>query len=332
MNGRLAAWKRGSVDHEARDGDGLLGAELVLLNLDRGAALLEADDFAARHQLEGGFIIELRGPTDGQLQLAAGDQKMIGAEQDAGTGNIDGPAVSRVFAAAFVEHAVTDFALDRKAIRVAPVGGGLVWVWVWIHVIIRVSFIRLYEFACARRFAQVIGRRFGHSTCVLAGLSACFRLSYHAPMSKLVSTVAALVLGVACLLTIGSAKDSKKNVVAPAGARPSPNYSAGIQVGDTLYVAGQTGSDPKTQKVPENFEDEVKQCLVNIGEILHAGKMDYSDVVAVQVYLTDMDLFQRMNAVYTGVFKEPRPTRTTVGVVKLAGAGAHIEITVTARK
>lgn len=151
-------------------------------------------------------------------------------------------------------------------------------------------------------------------------------------MSKLVSTLATLVLGVACLLTVGSAADSKKTVVAPDGARPNPNFSAGMRVGDTLYVAGQTGTDPKTRKTSENFEEEVKQCLANIGEILHAGKMDYSDVVAVQVYLTDMDLFQRMNAVYTGIFKEPRPTRTTVGVSRLAGPGAHIEITVTARK
>ena len=91
-------------------------------------------------------------------------------------------------------------------------------------------------------------------------------------------------------------------------------------------------ADPKTQKVSDNFEDEVRQCLANIGTILQAGGMDFSDVVAVQVYLTDMDLFPRMNAVYTATFKEPRPTRTTVGVTKLAGAGAHVEITVTARK
>ncbi len=84
--------------------------------------------------------------------------------------------------------------------------------------------------------------------------------------------------------------------------------------------------------MPESFEDEVKQCLASIGATLHAGKMDYSDAVAVQVYLTDMDLFQRMNAVYIQTFKEPRPTRTTVGVTKLAAPGAHIEITVTARK
>ena len=59
-------------------------------------------------------------------------------------------------------------------------------------------------------------------------------------------------------------------------------------------------------------------------------RQGYQDVVAVQVYLTDMDLFPRMNAVYTTYFKEPRPARTTVGVARLAG-GAHIEITVTAK-
>lgn len=135
------------------------------------------------------------------------------------------------------------------------------------------------------------------------------------------------------LLAVGSAagKPAKK-VVTPKDFPAGRPYSAGIQVGDTLYVSGQTGTDAKTQKVPDNFEDEVRQCLANVGAILQAGGMDFSDVVAVQVYLTDIDLFQRMNAVYTQTFKEPRPTRTTVGITKLAGTGAHIEITVTARK
>jgi 2-iminobutanoate/2-iminopropanoate deaminase len=55
-------------------------------------------------------------------------------------------------------------------------------------------------------------------------------------------------------------------------------------------------------------------------------------VVSVQVYLTDMDLFPRMNAVYVTFFPDPRPSRTTVGVTKLAAPAAHIEITVTAKK
>jgi len=136
------------------------------------------------------------------------------------------------------------------------------------------------------------------------------------------------------LLAVCSAADksARKKVVTPKDFPSGRPYSAGIQVGDTLYVSGQTGTDPKTQKVPENFEDEVRQTLTNIGAILQAGGMDFENVVAVQVYLTDMDMFQRMNAVYTQTFKEPRPTRTTVGITKLAGAGAHVEITVTARK
>jgi 2-iminobutanoate/2-iminopropanoate deaminase len=142
-----------------------------------------------------------------------------------------------------------------------------------------------------------------------------------------------LILAAAFLLAaiVASSASSKRRVVAPKDYPTGRPYSAGIQVGDTLYVSGNTGAD-KSGKVPDNFEDEVKQCLANIHAILEAGGMDFSDVVAVTVYLTDIDLFQRMNAVYTATFHEPRPTRTTVGVARLAGAGAHIEITVTARK
>lgn len=114
----------------------------------------------------------------------------------------------------------------------------------------------------------------------------------------------------------------------PAG-RP---FSPGILSGGTLYVAGQTGQDLKTGKIPDDFDAETKQCLENIGLILKEAKMGFGDVVTVQVYLTDISLFARMNAVYTTYFPEPRPARTTVGVAKLAGAGAHVEITVTAHK
>ena len=74
----------------------------------------------------------------------------------------------------------------------------------------------------------------------------------------------------------------------------------------------------------------MKQALENVGAVLKEAGMGFENAVTVQVYLTDMDLFQRMNAVYTTYFKEPRPARTTVGVARLGGS-AHIEITVTAR-
>jgi len=124
----------------------------------------------------------------------------------------------------------------------------------------------------------------------------------------------------------------KKVIVPPEFAPPNPNFSPGVLVDGTLYVAGQIGQDLKTKQVPADFESEVKLALANIGLVLKAAGMTYKDVVSVQVYLTDMDLFARMNTVYQTFFPEPRPSRTTVGVTKLALPNAHIEITVTAHK
>jgi 2-iminobutanoate/2-iminopropanoate deaminase len=119
---------------------------------------------------------------------------------------------------------------------------------------------------------------------------------------------------------------------APKPGAAAPMYSPGILVDGTLYIAGQIGQDLKTGAIPSDFEAEVKVCLDRVGIILKAAGMTYENVVAVQVYLTDMDQFAKMNSVYGSVFKSPRPARTTVGVTKLAAAAAHIEITVTARK
>jgi reactive intermediate/imine deaminase len=119
---------------------------------------------------------------------------------------------------------------------------------------------------------------------------------------------------------------------APAAGAPAPMFSPGILVGDTLYISGQIGQDLKTKDVPADFETEVKTCLTDIGIVLKAAGMSFDNVVSVQIYLTDMDLFPKMNGVYATFFTAPRPSRTTVGVTKLANAKAHIEITVTARK
>jgi 2-iminobutanoate/2-iminopropanoate deaminase len=132
-------------------------------------------------------------------------------------------------------------------------------------------------------------------------------------------------------LALALSAPAAKKVIQPKDFPTGRPFSPGILVDGTLYIAGQTGTDLKTGKIPDSFEAEVKQCLENVGLVLKEAGMSFADAVSVQVYLTDMDLFPRMNAVYTTVFQEPRPARTTVGVTKLAG-GAHVEITVTARK
>lgn len=131
------------------------------------------------------------------------------------------------------------------------------------------------------------------------------------------------------LVAGGTLQSAQKKAVNPPGTAAGRPFSAGIQFGDTLYVSGMVGRTPDG-KIPDNFEDEVKQTLENIKDVLKEGGLSFADAVTVQVYLTDMGLFDRMNKVYIEYFPEPRPTRTTVGVARLVGT-SKIEITVTAR-
>jgi 2-iminobutanoate/2-iminopropanoate deaminase len=144
-------------------------------------------------------------------------------------------------------------------------------------------------------------------------------------MHKLTIAVAACAL--LCLPAFGA-----KKVVHPKEFPKGRPFSPGILVGNTLYVAGQIGQDLKTGKVPADFAAEVRQTLDNIGLILKEAGFSFDDVVSVNVYLTDMSQFAKMNEVYNTYFKDPRPVRTTVGTPALAGGSAHIEITVTAAK
>lgn len=139
-----------------------------------------------------------------------------------------------------------------------------------------------------------------------------------------------VLLLLALLLTAGLAAAEKK-IIYPPEFSPNMPFSPGVQFGDTLYCAGQTGSDLKTGEYPAEFEQEVDQTFQRIGIILKAAGYDFSDAVDVKVYLTDIDLFPKMNSVYTKYFKADRPARTTVAVASLVGK-ARIEITVTARK
>jgi len=134
------------------------------------------------------------------------------------------------------------------------------------------------------------------------------------------------------LLTATLPVAAEKQTIQPKEFAPGAPFSPGVLVDGTLYVSGQLGRDLKTGKIPEDFEAEVRGVLESVGIILREAKMSYTDVVSVQVYMTDMELFPRMNAIYTTYFKTNRPSRTTVGVTKLAAAGARIEITVTARR
>jgi reactive intermediate/imine deaminase len=141
--------------------------------------------------------------------------------------------------------------------------------------------------------------------------------------------IANILLAGTLAAAIGAA--AEKKLIHPKEFAKGRPFSPGLLVGDTLYVAGQVGADLKTGKIPEDFKAEVKQTLDNIQLVLKEAGMSYANAVSVNVYLTDIGLFQQMNEVYITYFPEPRPVRTTVAVAKLVGT-ARIEITVTASK
>jgi 2-iminobutanoate/2-iminopropanoate deaminase len=149
-------------------------------------------------------------------------------------------------------------------------------------------------------------------------------------MRKQIVCGAALCGAILMLLLAGQALGAEKRIIRPKGAEPNAGWSYGILIDGTLYVSGMAGEDA-AGKIPERFEAEMMQALENIDAVLKEAGMSRANIVSVQVYLTDGALFDRMNAVYKAQIPDPKPTRTTVVVAKLVGAG-QIEITATARK
>jgi len=112
---------------------------------------------------------------------------------------------------------------------------------------------------------------------------------------------------------------SSKNGPAPLGP-----YSQAVKVGDFIFVSGQNGM-VSLGKVSGTIEDEARQALENVKRILEGGGSSLGEVVKTTVFLTDINDFAKMNAVYSQYFTECPPARTTVEVSRIPGGG-KIEI------
>jgi 2-iminobutanoate/2-iminopropanoate deaminase len=116
---------------------------------------------------------------------------------------------------------------------------------------------------------------------------------------------------------------------APAAVGP---YSQAIVAGDLVFCAGQGAIDPVTQEVRHGtVEEETERTLQNLGAVLDAAGASFADVVKTTVFLSDIDDFTAMNAVYARFFPDPPPARTTVEVAALP-KGFKVEIEAIARR
>jgi 2-iminobutanoate/2-iminopropanoate deaminase len=109
------------------------------------------------------------------------------------------------------------------------------------------------------------------------------------------------------------------------------SYSQAVREGDLLFVAGQLASDDPAWAGPAgDIEAETCAAMDRIGRILALAGATHNDILRVGVYLIDLAMFDRMNAVYRRYFQSRLPARTTVGVPALLNGGM-IEIDCVAR-
>ncbi len=102
---------------------------------------------------------------------------------------------------------------------------------------------------------------------------------------------------------------------APGAVGP---YSQAVKAGDTVWVSGQVALDPQSgELVSEDVAEQARQVLQNLAAILDAAGSGMHQVIRTTVYLTDMNDFASVNAVYAEAFREPFPARACVEVSRL---------------
>ena len=103
-------------------------------------------------------------------------------------------------------------------------------------------------------------------------------------------------------------------------------YSQAVQAGNTIYVSGQIPIVPeKGELIEGGIQEQTRQSLTNISNILAAAGYSMKDVVKTTVLLADIADFGAMNAVYTEFFTEPYPARAAFQVAAIP-KGAKVEI------
>ena len=110
---------------------------------------------------------------------------------------------------------------------------------------------------------------------------------------------------------------------APAAIGP---YSQAVLAGNTIYVSGQIPVDPATGEFAgDTIEEQTRQSLTNVSNILSAAGFSMADVVKTTVLLADIADFAAMNAIYAEFFTEPFPARAAFAAAGIP-KGAKVEI------
>ncbi|MEN3324223.1 RidA family protein [Mariniflexile soesokkakense] len=125
----------------------------------------------------------------------------------------------------------------------------------------------------------------------------------------------------------------KKIITTTNAPAPIGPYNQAVLSGNTLYTSGQIAINPETNElVLYDIETETKQVMYNLKAVLEAANMTFEDVVKSSIFISNMDDFAQINAVYGSFFNEANaPARETVQVARLP-KNVNVEISVIAVK
>ncbi len=101
-------------------------------------------------------------------------------------------------------------------------------------------------------------------------------------------------------------------------------YSQAVRVDHTVYLSGQIGLDPVTMQMAEGIEAQIHRVFQNLRAVAAASGGSLNDVVKLNIFLTDLGHFAKVNEIMATYFHQPYPARAAVGVASLP-RGALVE-------
>jgi reactive intermediate/imine deaminase len=117
---------------------------------------------------------------------------------------------------------------------------------------------------------------------------------------------------------------SKKFIQTPDAPAAIGTYSQAVRVDHTVYLSGQIGLDPATMQMVEGIDAQVHRVFQNMRAVATAAGGSMDDVVKINIFLTDLCNFARVNEIMATYFHQPYPARAAVGVASLP-RGALVE-------
>ena len=118
---------------------------------------------------------------------------------------------------------------------------------------------------------------------------------------------------------------SKQIIQTPDAPAAIGTYSQAVRVEDTVYLSGQIGLDPSTMQMADSTEGQIHRVFQNLRAVALAAGGSLDDIVKLNIYLTDLAHFAKVNEVMATYFRQPYPARAAVGVASLP-RGAQVEM------